>query len=90
MSATITGTRSIGELGSEIYERLAPIIETAENIGKAVVIDVDSGDYEIADEKIEAADRLEQRRAPGRFYYMLVGYDAGGSMGGGINRVIRS
>lgn len=90
MSAVAENTKSISELGREIYERdLAGRLETEENIGKALVIDVDSGDYEIADDKLQASDRLQKRRRPGRFCYMLVGYDAGGTMGGALHRIIR-
>ncbi len=40
----------IGRRGQEIYEsRLRALLETEENIGKIVSIDIDSGDYEIAD-----------------------------------------
>ena len=92
MPATIdTNSRSIGELGREIYERdLAPVLETEENIGKALVIDVDSGDYVVADDKLQASKELQTRRAPGRFYFMLIGYDAGGTMGGILHRIVRS
>ena len=44
-----------------LYEQLRPEIETDENIGQMIVMDVVSGDYEIGVLGIEASYRLQKR-----------------------------
>ena len=51
----------IAPLGKGMYARLRPQLE-AEYWGKMVVIDVTSGDYEIADDDLTATLRLFERR----------------------------
>ena len=51
----------IAPLGKGMYARLRPQLE-AEHWGKMVVIDVNSGDYEIADDDLTATLRLFERR----------------------------
>ena len=51
----------IAPLGKGMYARLRPQLE-AEHWGKMVVIDVTSGDYEIADDDLTATLRLFERR----------------------------
>ena len=41
----------IGRRGQEIYQQsLQSLVETQENIGKIISIDIETGDYEIADD----------------------------------------
>ena len=48
--------------GEKIYEeRIKPLVEPQEN-GKFIVIDIESGDYELDDEMLVASDRLRERR----------------------------
>lgn len=47
----------------------------ASNIGKIIMIDVDSGDYEIDSRSLDAGDRLRARRPNGDFYAIRIGYD---------------
>lgn len=71
----------ISELGQRIYsEQIEPQMLPGD-IGRFVVIDVDSGDFEIADRDVEATMKLMQRRAPGRFYGLRVGYKAAYRLG---------
>ena len=49
-------------LGREIYQRdILPLVE-ADHFGEYVAIDVDSGDYTIADTTLAAVDRLRAQR----------------------------
>lgn len=77
----------IGRRGQEIYEsRLRTLLETQENIGKIVSIDVDSGDYEIADDLLAAGRRLQQRRPDAQMYGKRIGYNAVYAVGGSLLR----
>ena len=71
------------ERGQQFYEqRLRAILEPHQN-GNYVVIDVDSGDYEV-DANHLAAYRRAASRHPGKvFYAARVGYPALMTLGGG-------
>jgi hypothetical protein len=78
----------IARRGEEIYAtRLRTVVETNENIGKIIVIDTETGDYEIDDDGL-AANRRAQAKHPGAALYGLrIGDDAVESFGGGLMRV---
>jgi hypothetical protein len=77
----------IGRLGAEIYEkRLRRTVETSENIGREIVIDVETGDYEIDANGMAASDRLLARRPGAPLYGARIGYDAVYAIGGALHR----
>jgi hypothetical protein len=62
--------------GSEIYAReIAPKIEAA-NRGRIVAIDVDSGEFEVADQGFDAAQRLLSRHPGAQIWCVKIGYPA--------------
>jgi len=75
------------ENGFELYDRdIRAKVETEENIGKLIVVDANSGDYEIADEGLVAGKRLKIRRPDADMVCIRIGYDAVYSLGGIITR----
>ena len=84
MSTTTLTPSEIAERGRTIYEtRLRQILEPA-CTGKYIVIDLETGEYEI-DEDGEAASQRAYRRNPhGTRYGMRVGYATWGQLGVGI------
>ena len=61
-------------LGKEIYERdIRPQVEP-DHRGRVVAIDVDSGEYAIADTASVAAKRLRAQRLDAGVWLMRVGY----------------
>ena len=73
----------IGKRGQEIYEnKLRARVETPENFGKIISIDIDTGDYEIDDDLIKAGDRLLARHPGASLYGARIGYDAVYAIGG--------
>ena len=86
MPAQVSG-EEIGRRGQEIYEtHLRTLLETDENIGKIVSIDIESGDYEIADDLVIAGRRLQQRHPAARIYGKRIGYNAVYAVGGSLVR----
>ena len=66
----------ICDRGKQIYEeQIKPLVEPQEN-GKFIVIDVESGDYEIDEDDLIAEDRLQERRPNYVGYLGRVGYDS--------------
>ena len=73
-------------LGKEIYERnIRPLVE-ADHRGQVVAIDVNSGDYALADTASVAAKCLRARRPDASVWLMRVGYQTLRHFGGSALR----
>ena len=63
--------------GYDIYDRLLrPKVETKDNIGKIIVIDVDTGDYEIDRDGLAANHRALAKHPGATLLGLRIGYDA--------------
>ena len=82
-------TEEVGRRGQERYENeIRPQVETEDNIGRLVWIDVDSGDYEVADyADFDAPRRLKARHGEAELYALRIGYNAVDTLGGILERV---
>ncbi len=69
--------------GEAIYERRIRKIVEPGNRGKFVVIDVDTGDYEIDADDLQATKRLLAKRAQAAIYGLRIGFPAAYRLGGG-------
>lgn len=77
----------LGRRAHELYARLRPTVETPENMGKIIVMDVESGDYAIDDLGIESSLEI-QRRHPGVTPFAIrIGYKTVGAFGGNLERM---
>ena len=82
MDVTNLTTAEIVERGTLIYEqRLRALLEPA-HIGKYVVIDVETGDYEVDADHMAASDRAAARRPDAVLYATRVGSRTIARMGG--------
>jgi hypothetical protein len=73
----------ISRIGAERYEReLRAAVETEENLGKILVLDIESGDSEISVDQRTASALLRERRPEGAFYVVRIGYSAVEKIGG--------
>jgi hypothetical protein len=62
--------------GTEIYERqVRPKVE-AGNRGRIVAIDIDSDDFELADDTLTASTKLLERRQDAQIWCVRIGYKA--------------
>ena len=74
----------IDRRGQEMYERyIRSKVETAENIGKQIVIDVETGDYEIDSDGLAASRRLLAKHPDAALFGARIGYDAVYALGAG-------
>jgi hypothetical protein len=63
-------------LGNEIYEsQVRPQVE-ADNYGKIVAIDIETGAFEVADTPIEATDKLYDRYPDAQPWVIRIGHRA--------------
>jgi hypothetical protein len=78
----------ISQRGKEIYQQhLRQKVETEDNIGKLISIDIETGDYEIGDDKSLDAPRRLQAKHPGAALYTIrIGYNVVDSFGGVVER----
>ena len=77
----------IDRLGRSWYDnKLRPLVETENNVGKIISIDVETGDYAIADDLIAAGDRVLSRHPNAAIYGVRIGYNAVYALGGTLTR----
>jgi hypothetical protein len=72
---TKTELDSVVQLGEAIYGRLRTKLEPDLN-GQYVVIDVDTGEYEVDANHLDASDRAAAKRPDARLYVTRIGYGA--------------
>jgi hypothetical protein len=78
----------IARRGEELYQNnIRSKVETKENIGKLVSIDIETGDYEIGDDdSIDAPLRLHAKHPGAAVYTTRIGYNVAVSLGGVMER----
>ncbi len=76
---------SIARRADQMYdEKIKPL--EAEFEGKIASVDLDTGDYEIADTPLLATTKLRERRPNGNFFAFRIGYDAVYAIGARLHR----
>jgi hypothetical protein len=88
MSHTRYNGEEIGRRGKALYEQtIRAVVETEANIGKLVSIDIETGEYELGDDRSLEAPRLLLAKHPGAAIYThRIGYNAVYSLGGVLER----
>ena len=87
MSYPDLSSKEIAQRGKELYkQRLRTQVETVDNIGKIIAIDLNSGDYEVDKDLIVACDRLKTKHPDTITWVARVGYDAVYAIGGTLVR----
>lgn len=77
----------IAQRGKELYQqRLRTQVETADNIGKIIAIDLNTGDYAIDQDLLAACNRLKAKQPHAVTWIERVGYDAVYAIGGTLVR----
>ena len=85
MSNLTDKTDDVVERGETIYEnKLRFELETPENKGKTLVIDVDTGEYVLDADPLKAMLVANEKFADDERYIMKVGFNAFGAIGGTI------
>ena len=73
--------------GEELYAtKLRQQVETEENIGKILAIDVETGDYEIDADEIAAVHRALAKHPDAVLWAIRIGYNAVHTLGGSLTR----
>jgi hypothetical protein len=72
----------ISRRGEALYEQKLRDRVEAGNTGKILVLDIDTGDYEIDDDHLTAVRRARARNPEATLYARRIGYPALGRIGG--------
>jgi hypothetical protein len=71
----------IAEKGQALYERKVQGLLAASDRGKFLVLDIETGDYELDTDELAAVKRARAKRADGAFYILRVGHSAAYRLG---------
>jgi hypothetical protein len=72
----------IGRLGQEIYERDIRPKVMPQHKGKFLVLDIETGEYEIDEDDAAATERLLARMPEAVMYGVRIGYTSAYTLGG--------
>ncbi|MDF5730060.1 MAG: hypothetical protein PUP92_19120 [Rhizonema sp. PD38] len=87
MSKPKLSDEEITQRGKELYENsIRPQVETLENIGKIVSINVETGEYEMGDDLLVTSLRLRAKQADAALWAERIGFNAVYAVGGTLFR----
>jgi hypothetical protein len=79
----------IGRRGEELYERTLLRKVEPDNVGRYLSLDINTGEYEIGDNRLDTVNRLLTRMPNATIYTVLVGYPAAAAMGAALRPTTR-
>lgn len=75
--------QEIDQRGQDLYEhRIRAVVETPDNVGKQIVIDIETGEYAIDNDGLAASQRLLAKHPDAALYGLPIGYNAVYALGG--------
>jgi hypothetical protein len=81
-------TDDIVARGKEIYEQQLKDKLESQNFGKFLVIDIETGEYEMDEDDLTAVLRAYQKNPNGIRYEMHIGYATSGTIGNALMRAL--
>jgi hypothetical protein len=80
--------KEIARRGQDIYHRsIRSQVETRENLGKIIAIDIKTGNYEIDDNFLTSTDRLHRQFPAATIWVERIGFNAVYAVGGTLTKV---
>ncbi|MEL6462573.1 MAG: hypothetical protein AAFQ91_30840 [Cyanobacteria bacterium J06621_15] len=87
MSFSKFSDEEITQRGKELYDsQIRSQVETPENIGKIVSINIETGEYEIGDDLLITSRRLREKQADALIWAERIGFNAVFAVGGTLIR----
>jgi hypothetical protein len=88
MQAILLNSEEVAKRAYQLYEsQIRQKVEIGENIGKMVIIDIETADYEVDETGIQAAHSLYAKHPYARLFGIRIGYNVAASLGGVMERV---
>jgi hypothetical protein len=90
MQTILLSHEEVGERAQQLYQQsIRHAVETDDNIGKMVIIDIETGDYAVDKNGLKAARILGEKNPNARLFGIRIGYNVAASIGGVMERVHR-
>ncbi|RCJ29096.1 hypothetical protein A6770_01520 [Nostoc minutum NIES-26] len=90
MQPILLSSEEVGRRAREIYENsIRQQVEREENIGKMVIIDIETGEYAVDKTGIESSHLLRQKNPYARLFGIRIGYKVAVSFSGEMERDYR-
>ena len=88
MQAILLSREEVARRAKQLYEnRIRQEVEVEGNIGKMVIIDIETGDYEVDETGLKAARNLMAKHPYARLFGICIGYNVAASLGGVMERI---
>lgn len=88
MQAIFLSREEVAHRARQLYENsIRQEVETEKNIGKMVIVDIETGAYEVDKTGIKAAHNLMAKHPYARLFGIYIGYNVAVSLGGVMARV---
>jgi hypothetical protein len=88
MQAILLSREEVAQRAKQLYESsIRQKVETEENIGKMVIIDIETGSYEVDKTGLQASRNLSEKHPNARLFGLRIGYNVAVSFGGDMERV---
>lgn len=79
----------VARRGDALYEsEIKGVVETDENVGKIVSIDIETGAYEVGEDPVDTARRIQARHPDAAIWTKRIGYNAVYAVGGSLTRTV--
>ncbi|MEA5528686.1 hypothetical protein VB638_03630 [Dolichospermum sp. UHCC 0684] len=87
MQAILLSSEEVANRAKELYENgIRQQVETEENIGKMIIIDIETGEYAIDKTGIQSAHYLRNKNRFARLFGIRIGYKVAASFSGEMER----
>jgi hypothetical protein len=88
MQMILLSREEVARRAKQLYEStIRQQVELEENIGKMVIIDIETGDYKVDKTGLEASRNLRKKHPNARLFGIRIGYNVAVSFGGTLERV---
>jgi hypothetical protein len=90
MQTILLSREKVARRARHFYENsIRQQVETDENIRKMVIIDFESADYKVDENRLKAARKLSTKHPHSRLFGIRIGYNVAASFDGVIERVYK-
>ena len=88
METILLSREEVARRAKALYETtIRGEAEREENVGKMVIIDVETGEWGVDETGLESAHRLRRKNPNARLFGLRIGYNVAASLGGIMERV---
>jgi hypothetical protein len=83
MQTILLSREAVAQRAKQLYENgIRQRVEVENNIGKMVIIDIESGDYEVDETGLQSARNLKAKNPNARLFGIRIGYKVAVAFGG--------